>query len=91
MKNANAIVLGAAVVAVAALAVWALQPRPIAVETARVSQGVFEQAVSDDGKTRARDRYTISAPLAGRVERIRLRAGDAVEREIAIAARGRMR
>jgi HlyD family secretion protein len=85
MKRANAIVLGAAVAAVAALAIWALQPRPIAVETARASQGVFEQAVSDDGKTRARDRYTISAPLAERVERIRLRAGDAVERDAVVA------
>jgi HlyD family secretion protein len=32
-----------------------------------------------------RDRYTISAPLAGRVERIALRAGDPVERDAAVA------
>jgi HlyD family secretion protein len=86
MKKSNVIVLGAAVAAVAALAVWALQPRPVSVETATVSQGLFEQSVSDDGRTRARDRYTISAPLAGRVERIRLRAGDAVEQGAEVAA-----
>src|SRR6185436_1068294 len=64
MKRFNVIILGAAVAAVIALAAWALQPRAIAVETARVSMGIFEKTVSDDGKTRARERYTVSAPLA---------------------------
>jgi len=85
MRKSNIIVLAAAVAAVAVLAAWSLQPRAVAVETARVTQGVFEQTVSDDGKTRARDRYTISAPLAGRVERIRLRAGDSVEQSAQVA------
>ncbi|MGZ5033068.1 MAG: efflux RND transporter periplasmic adaptor subunit [Usitatibacter sp.] len=85
MKRSNAILLAAGAVAAAALVGWALQPRPIAVESAAVTRGPFEQTVSDDGRTRVRDRYTISAPLAGRVERIALRAGDAVERDGTIA------
>ena len=85
MRRSNTIALGVAGIAVALLAAWALQPRPVAVETARAVQGVFEQTVSDDGKTRTRDRYTISAPLAGRVERIRLRAGDPVEQGVTVA------
>ena len=86
MKTSNKIALGAAGIAVAAIVAWALQPVPIAVETASVVRGPYEQIVSDDGKTRARDRYAIAAPLAGRVERIRLRAGDAVKRgdEVAV-------
>jgi HlyD family secretion protein len=34
--------------------------------------------VEEDGRTRVKDRYVISAPLAGRVGRPALRAGDAV-------------
>jgi HlyD family secretion protein len=85
MKRRNTVALGAAAAAVAALIVWALQPQPVAVETAEVTQGAFEQTVSDDGKTRVRDRYVIAAPLAGRVERVRLEPGDAVKQGQAVA------
>jgi HlyD family secretion protein len=57
----------------------------VAVETAQVAQGAFEQAVSDDGKTRVRERYVVSAPLAGRVERSGLKASDPVERGQVVA------
>ena len=46
---------------------------------------MFEQTVSDDGKTRVRERYTVFAPLAGRLERIRLKAGDPVEQGQVVA------
>jgi HlyD family secretion protein len=85
MKRSNAILLGVGAVAIAAVAAWALQPRPVTVETAAVARGAFEQTVSDDGRTRVRDRYVISAPLAGKVGRIALRAGDPVERGATIA------
>jgi HlyD family secretion protein len=78
MKTHNKVLLAVSLAAVAALAVWALQPQPVAVELAEVKRGLFEQTVSDDGKTRVRERYTVFAPLAGRVERIRLKAGDPV-------------
>ena len=79
MKKHNRILLGAALAAVAALAAWALRPQPVTVELAEVTQGAFEQTVSDDGKTRVRERYTVAAPLAGRVERIGLKSGDPVD------------
>lgn len=63
--------------AIAAL-VWAFTPRPFPVETVEVQRGRFEQAIEDDGKTRVRDRYVVSAPLAGRLERVALKAGDRV-------------
>jgi HlyD family secretion protein len=78
MTRRNKILLAAAALVVAALVAWALQPRPVAVETAEVRAGAFEQAVADDGKTRVRDRYVVSAPLAGRIERIDLEPGDPV-------------
>ena len=79
MKKRNRIALAVALLLVAALVAWALRPQPIAVETAAVARGVFEQTVSDDGRTRVRERYVVSAPLAGRVERIALEAGDPVK------------
>jgi len=69
----------------AALVAWALRPQPIAVEVATVTQGPFEQTVVDDGKTRVRDRFVVAAPLAGRVERIRLEPGDAVRQDQVVA------
>jgi HlyD family secretion protein len=79
MTRRNKIALAVALAAVAVLVVWALRPQPIAVELAEVTQGPFEQAIADDGKTRVRDRYVIAAPLAGRVERIQLEVGDPVK------------
>jgi len=85
MKTHNKILLAVAALALAALVAWALRPQPIAVETAAVTRGPFEQTVVDDGKTRVRDRYVIAAPLAGRVERIRLEPGDPVRQGQAVA------
>ncbi|MCA3349684.1 MAG: HlyD family efflux transporter periplasmic adaptor subunit [Roseomonas sp.] len=71
-----------AVVVIAALAsaFFAFRPKPIRVETEQVSRGRFEAVVEEDGRTRLRDRYVVSAPLAGRVLRLGVRAGDAVAR-----------
>lgn len=65
-------------VAVTAALVWAFSPRPAEVETAPVTQGRFEQSIEEDGRTRLKDRYTISAPVAARLSRMTLREGDPV-------------
>lgn len=67
----------AAAAGIAALA-WAFWPRPVEVEAATARLGRFEQAIEEDGRTRLKDRYTISAPVAARLERIALREGDRV-------------
>lgn len=53
-------------------------PKPVPVDTARVTRGSLAVTVAEDGKTRVRDRYVISSPLAGRLHRIKVRAGDAI-------------
>jgi HlyD family secretion protein len=58
--------------------IYALLPKPIPVELAEVVKGRFVQTVEDDGKTRVRERYTVSAPLAGTLLRVPLKAGDTV-------------
>ena len=69
--------IAASAAAIAALA-WAFSPRPVEVEVAAVRQGRFEQAIEEDGRTRLKDRFTISAPVAARLARIALREGDSV-------------
>ena len=64
---------------------WAFRPQPMRVEVAQVRQGLFEQTVDEDGKTRVRERYVVSAPLAGRLARIGLKAGDEVRKGMAVA------
>src|SRR5262250_180103 len=71
--------------AVTALLAWAFAPRPVEVETATVTRGHFEASIDEDGKTRLRDRYVVSAPLAGVLMRINMREGDAVEADAIVA------
>lgn len=83
MKKKIAWMVGGLIVL--ALLVWAFMPRATEVEVASVTQGRFERSVQEDGKTRLRDRYVVSTPLAGRVARITLRQGDSVERDAMVA------
>jgi HlyD family secretion protein len=71
-------VLAAATVAAVAALAWTFAPRALEVEVAAVTQGRFEQAIEEDGRTRLKERYTVSAPVASRLARITLREGDPV-------------
>jgi HlyD family secretion protein len=75
----------AGAVLAAALLAWAYAPRPVEVEVATVTQGRFESTIDEDGKTRLRERYVVSAPLAGLLTRITLREGDAVDADAVVA------
>jgi HlyD family secretion protein len=77
-KPRNFATLAGAAAALAALG-WAFAPRPLEVESGVVERGRFEQAIEEDGRTRLRDRYVISAPATARVSRILLREGDPVQ------------
>jgi HlyD family secretion protein len=62
----------------AGLLAYSFWPRPIEVDVAQASRGSLRVTVDEDGKTRIKERYVVSAPLAGRLQRINLRAGDPV-------------
>lgn len=74
-----------ALAATAAYAGAAFRPRPIEVDTARAVRGPLRVTIDEDGETRIHDRYAVGAPVAGRLERITLHAGDAVERGEVVA------
>jgi HlyD family secretion protein len=71
--------------ALAILLYLIFRPKPVEVETARVVRGPLQVTVTDEGKTRVRHRFTVSAPVTGRLERIRLEPGDPVTRGDVIA------
>ena len=67
--------------ALAALAIaggfwWALRPQPVPVDLAAVELGTVEVTVDEEGVTRIRDVYTVSAPVAGRLLRTAREPGD---------------
>lgn len=58
---------------------WALKPQAVPVDMAAIARGPLEVTVGDDGKTRIIDVYTVSAPVAGTVQRTPGNVGDKVE------------
>lgn len=77
--NRRILIYGGAAVAVVILLVLAFRPKAVQVETAPVTRGPMTASVQDRGQTRVLDRFVISAPVAGNLERIPFRAGDAVK------------
>ncbi len=74
----NWIYAGLAVLVLAGV-VWGFLPEPVVVEAVSVARAPLQVTVDEDAQTRAREHYAVSAPVAGRVARIELREGDAVE------------
>lgn len=71
--------IAAGVIVLAFILYRALVPTPVQVATAAAEKGPFEVTIDEDGRTRAVDRYIITAPVGGALERIPLRAGAEVE------------
>lgn len=78
LKRRRALFAGAVVVAL--LLFVALRPRVIEVELARVGRGAMQVTVDEEGKTRVRDKFLLTAPVAGAVSRIELEPGDRITR-----------
>lgn len=70
-------VVGAALlIALIALGLW---PRAVHVEVSTVSRGPLVVTVDEEGMTRVKNRYVVSAPVAGQLRRIDWKAGAVVE------------
>lgn len=77
-KIINRIVLVVVALAVVGGILWAFRPQPVAVDVQQIVRGPLEVTVDEDGRTRIRDRYVVSAPLSAQLQRISLDAGDPV-------------
>lgn len=58
--------------------VWAFQPQPVLVDLATVERGPLEVTINEDGQTRIKEKYIVSTPVGGRLQRIDLEPGDPV-------------
>lgn len=57
---------------------WGLWPKPVVVETGKAARAPLTVFVSEEGKTRVRNRYGLAAPVAGNMRRVLLKPGDSV-------------
>ena len=62
-----------------ALIAFGLWPRAVSVESAIVTRGPLLVTVDEQGMTRVKNRYLVSAPVAGQLRRIDWKAGAPVE------------
>ena len=81
----KSIVLASAVVVGIGLAAWAFAPAPVPVSATTVVADAFIESIAEEGRTRLRETYTVSAPIAGYLQRVTLEAGDRVELDEIIA------
>lgn len=75
-----------AALAILGLAVWALMPRPLKVEAARIAPRTITVTVEEEGVAEIREVFVVSAPIAGRLQRIDLHAGDSVTKGESVVA-----
>jgi HlyD family secretion protein len=84
LKNPRLI---AVVVVVAVILAAALWPSAMDIDIARVERGPMRVTIDEEGETRVRERFVVSAPVMGRVERIEIEPGDPVVRGKTVVAR----
>ena len=80
------LLLGVALAMLATAIVWSYRPQPITVDLAVAATGPLRVTVTEEGRTRVRNVYVVSAPVMGRVRRIGLEVGDSVSAGITTIA-----
>ncbi len=67
------------IVGVTVVIAWSFMPRPVPSDFADVVRGELVVTVQDEGYTRVREVYAVSAPVGGRLLRVEAEPGDTVE------------
>jgi len=87
MRIERKYLIWAATAAVFGVAGWlSVREGPVEVDTGLVTRGTLQVRVDAEGKTRVRDRYVVTAPVAGRLQRVdipegtHVRAGEVIAR-----------
>lgn len=73
------------IVVLVLLAVLALVPQPVPVEVATIDRGTVRASLLDEGRTRMREVYVVSAPVSGRLLRVAVEPGDRVQKNEPLA------
>ena len=66
--------------------VWTLGPSPSWSMSRKSVEVPFVVTVDEEGKTRIKDVYTVSAPITGKLVRLSLEAGDRVKKDVTTVA-----
>lgn len=85
-KWVRPIVLTAVAAGAAGAIAWAFWPQPIPADIAVIEPGTLEVTVDEEGMTRIRDIYAVSAPIAGKVMRSPREVGDVVTADETLVA-----
>ncbi len=88
MSRSFRIAAWAGVVLGASAGLWLVfRPAPVPCDISDIDRGPLVVTVDEDGRTRLKERYVVSAPLAGLAERMTLKPGDPVVAGSTVLAR----
>lgn len=82
LKNTRLLAVLLIIGAIVAVALW---PEAIEVDLVTVERRAMQVTIDEEGETRVRDRFVLSAPVTGRLQRIELEPGDAVTKGAVVA------
>lgn len=85
-KRSRLILTTAAALLVAGALTVAFWPKPVMVDMGEVTRGTMRLTIDEEGRTRVRDAYVVSAPVAGELQRVSAQPGDPVERGVTVVA-----
>ena len=66
--------------------VYGFLPKPVTVDLIAVARGSLRVAIEEEGRTRLKERFVVSAPVSGYMTRNRYKAGDSIRRGQLLAA-----
>ena len=83
--NRNRIYIAGAIAVGAMLFLWLVfRPSAVSVETATVARIELLDTIDAEGRTRVKNKFTVTAPVSGKLKRISLKEGDYILRNAAI-------
>ncbi len=85
-KRSRMILTTAAVLLVGGALTVAFWPKPTMVDMGRVTVGDMRMTIDEEGRTRVRDAYIVSTPVAGQLQRVSVQPGDPVIRGETVVA-----
>jgi HlyD family secretion protein len=66
--------------------VFALAPRPVAVDLLTLAPGPMAETLDEEGEARLHDIFGVSAPVTGQLRRVEVHVGDAVQANLTVLA-----
>lgn len=77
-KHSRTVIFSVVAAGLLSLMLWAFWPRPAFVDFGTVERRAMRVTIDEEARTRVRDAYVVSAPIAGRLLRVEVEAGDEV-------------